>query len=177
MSSLTQLKKLTVNNSVTLPDGSVKYVKYIGNVIINPNMKSHEVLYIPDFHFNLVSVHKLTESRNLEVVFNGSKCMMQDPLSKNVIAEGKAMKGLYWLTKEDRKATDNEHLLMCNSAVTNVFWHERLGHPSATVMSKLPFVQTFNSTDVCEICHVAKQTRIPFALSEIRLLVVLSYCI
>lgn len=63
--------------------------------MLTPNVKLSAVMYIPDFHFNLVSVNKLTKDAGLVMHFTDSKCMMQDPMSSIVIAEGKAMRGLY----------------------------------------------------------------------------------
>lgn len=47
-------------------------------------------------------------------------------------------------------------------------WHNRLGHPSSTVLSVLkPLLKLPKIYDLsCEICHKAKQSREPFPLSQ-----------
>lgn len=167
LNSFSNLRELQSNNSVTLPDGSVKTVKYSRDVALKPNLILHNVLFIPEFYLNLISVHKLTSHNRMKLLFDGDKCIMQDPLSKKVIVEGVALKGLYWFIKEDVRAAPTSTLLTCNSAVTDSFWHERLGHPSVKVLTKLPFVQKPVNDCVCDSCHVAKQTRSSFGLSEI----------
>ncbi|XP_071727271.1 uncharacterized protein [Rutidosis leptorrhynchoides] len=61
-----------------------------------------------------------------------------------------------------------------NNCVSNCYaycklWHARLGHLSDQVLNvlknKLSLKGDFN-TEPCEICHKAKQTRLPFPLSE-----------
>ncbi|KAL6324487.1 hypothetical protein AAG906_013299 [Vitis piasezkii] len=43
-------------------------------------------------------------------------------------------------------------------------WHQRLGHPSESVFNKIhPSLP--KGTDVCDICHYSKSTRLPFNLS------------
>lgn len=44
-------------------------------------------------------------------------------------------------------------------------WHARMGHPSKMVLSHLPFSLKCSDSNVCNACHIAKQTRLPFTPS------------
>lgn len=57
---------------------------------------------------------------------------------------------------------------MARSAVhRDNLWHNRLGHPSSKVLSKSQFVGPVGNEHVCDVCHIAKQTRMPFTQSSI----------
>lgn len=164
------------SNTVLLPDGAIKKVKCVGEVTLKRNIILKGVLYIPDFQYNLISVSKLAASANLSFLFDSSGCIMQDLSSKQTIGVGRMKKNLYLLQKSDIyekesfcKALISENCLMisCKGSIENDFWHERLGHPSANVLCKMNISKNINRNDICEVCHSAKQTRLPFPLSSI----------
>lgn len=162
-----QLKEMKGNNTFTRLDGTVKIVKHTGHVILNSEIVFN-VLFIPDFKLNLLSVHKLVTSTKMEVVFNESKCIIHDTLSRTIRAEGAQKKGLYLLDDNIAYSVFNSSVKSCNTISTNfILWHDRLGHPSTEVLSKLQFVEFGESMHVCDVFHSAKQTRTPFPLSDI----------
>lgn len=159
-----------------------------GQVTVQPNLVLTNTFYIPDFKYNLISVHKLTMANHLNCTFLPTHCVMQEPTSDKVLATGKLEGNLYTL-KMFRKPTGKIHQAkvsftcleslsnssQLNSALAgqsqiNSFKlkHQRLGHVSAKVLQKIkcvPFV--FNSTDMdpCIVCHTSKQHRLPFSRS------------
>ncbi|KAF7816942.1 uncharacterized protein G2W53_030911 [Senna tora] len=104
------LRDVNNSNTVLLPDGTVKKVKHIGEVRINDKILLKEVLYVPDFRYNLISVHRLAESGQMQFMFDGSTCIVQDLLNKEVLAVGIVRKHLYILNKEQVNL-----LALCNS--------------------------------------------------------------
>ncbi|KAL2923610.1 Copia protein [Bienertia sinuspersici] len=64
---------------VGLPDGSVTRVCKIESVQINPDIELNEVLYLPEFKHNLLSVSKLNEKSNVKVIFDKDGCHFQNP--------------------------------------------------------------------------------------------------
>lgn len=96
---------------------------------------------------------------------------MLDHLNKKVVAVGMARKGLYLLDdsfRPDAHVVSNVSVTRsCNSVLPSCLWHARLGHPSDTVLSKLSLTKDAVDTSVCDVCHIAKQTRNSFGLSEI----------
>ncbi|KAF7810456.1 retrovirus-related Pol polyprotein from transposon TNT 1-94 [Senna tora] len=161
-------------NTVQLPDGSIKTVIYTGSVHIHQKMQLKNVFYVLEFNYNLISVNKLAIDSGLICLFNANKCVVQDPLNKEIVAVGVTEKNLYFLNKKDFVTQENKHVLGLKSDEQNnkhldksLLWHERLGHPSNTVLSKLYFLQdTINTNSVCDVCHEAKQTRLFFPLSD-----------
>ena len=55
---------------VQLPNGNLITAKYAGNVHFSSSLVLVNVLYLPEFSFNLVSVSKLCESSNCDVHFS-----------------------------------------------------------------------------------------------------------
>lgn len=56
--------------SVKLPNGTILYAKYSGTVFFTKDFFLHDVPFIPEFHFNLVSINKLTPSLHCQLLFN-----------------------------------------------------------------------------------------------------------
>ncbi|KAL2228047.1 UNVERIFIED_CONTAM: Retrovirus-related Pol polyprotein from transposon TNT 1-94 [Sesamum indicum] len=171
------LRPLDTVNSVKLPDGSMYNVKKIGDIYISDTLTLKNVLYIPSFKHNLLSVNALCEAENVSVIFTNSQCFVQDLVTKKVIAIGIKRGRLYLLehTQNCKKhdlhkhmahlIEDLKHLKRENKHVD--VWHNRLGHPSKEVMFHLPFKVARNEPlTCCEVCPLAKQNRLPFKLNE-----------
>ncbi|KAL0561798.1 hypothetical protein IC582_002241 [Cucumis melo] len=121
------------------------------------NKPVNEVLYLPDFHSNLLSVNKIVKDLNCAVIFLPEKVIFQDIVSGEMIGEGILRNGLYYLQQNNKcfvssKNTDRGHLL-----------HLRFGHPSDQVLNRL-FHYNYDSFS-CDTCRFAKQTRLPFPTS------------
>ncbi|KAJ0454457.1 putative RNA-directed DNA polymerase [Helianthus annuus] len=145
------------------PNGTnVKVVK-IGNVKLTNDVVLKDVFYVPEYHVNLLSVHKLAKDNGIKVVFTENSCVLQDSKSKRVLVTGSQDNGLYFVGK------DGNCVNVCfNSYVRANMWHSRLGHPSDQVLAVLRDQFGVNSIEhgPCEVCHRAKQVRVPFPLSE-----------
>ena len=140
-----------------------------------------DVLRVPDFQYNLLSIHKLCQQLAGKVVFSSTDCTLQGPMLQEV-ALGKVVDGLYYVSQGNTDAaTRNDKLVMQSGSTGNfqqpVFhqtnslseedtWHFRLGHLSFERMRKLclPCNQKKHST-ICSICPQAKLHRKPFPLS------------
>ena len=61
---------------VSLPDGSQFSVQYNGIVVLSPTLELHNVLYIPKFQFNLLSVPKLVVTSNIIFKFYPNNCLL-----------------------------------------------------------------------------------------------------
>nr|KYP47160.1 Retrovirus-related Pol polyprotein from transposon TNT 1-94 [Cajanus cajan] len=98
---------------------------------------------------------------------------MQDPTTQRMIGLAKANQHLYLMHNPCVSHSNS----ICNSAFVsktqnkNMFdlWHFRLGHPSYQVLKIVkkhsPYVE-FNDNTVCDYCHLAKQSRLPFPVSN-----------
>ena len=152
---------------VHLPDHSLVHVTHIGTVHFSNNFILHNVLCVPSFKLNLVSIAKLTQTTLCHVTFTNNMCLVQDKCSGKTIGMGTEKAGLYYLTIS-KKA---ECFSISNTTPTNPhLWHQRLGHLSNNSLRELSLSINipFCSISDCSICPLAKQTRNPFPLSSIK---------
>ena len=54
---------------VQLPDGSYAFVTHIGSVTFSPSLVLHNVLCVPTFHVNLISVCTLCQTLHCLIIF------------------------------------------------------------------------------------------------------------
>lgn len=79
---------------ITIPNGTKLHVKYKG--VVKPGMVTlHDVLHVPGFQFNLISIAKLCQDDAYFVSFIDKKCLLQDLSMNKRILLGKLEKGLY----------------------------------------------------------------------------------
>ena len=131
---------------------------------------------VPTFKVDLMSVSRLTRNLNCSITFFPYWCILQDLATRRMIGLGKQRNGLYYLVKI---ATNNSmvqptppsHQTVCNLTISSTdLWHKHLGHISPKNLSFL--AQQFlnfsvQSSHVCSICPLAKQSRLSFNSSEI----------
>jgi hypothetical protein len=149
--------------TVQLPDGSYASVTHIGSVTFSPSLVLHNVLCVPTFHFNLISVRTLCRTLHCLIIFSSDFCFIQDLRSMTMIGLGTERDGLYYFT--------NMRPSRCQVAKsTSQLWHRRLGHLSNKVLSYLSNNVSeicSSNSEQCLVCPLAKQTRIPFPTSHI----------
>ncbi|KAK9689858.1 hypothetical protein RND81_09G086400 [Saponaria officinalis] len=174
---------------VGLPDSTTKTVTQIGEIRIHPLILLHEVLFVPEFKHNLLSVGKLLSTNGLLIHFDVHKCVVQDPARQTLIV-GLKDGGLYrlqhgvvsnsesqsvWLNKNSRKSNMFSSCQSCSLQCTTEnrckvhsrveLLHARLGHTSPT---KLLHISDIHNGDlksfVCDTCVLAT---IDFLLKEV----------
>lgn len=118
------------------------------------------VLCVPNFKHNLLSVNKLIKDSQCEVVIYGTHCVIRDIKSKKIKGLGKVKNGLYYLINGSTDQSSNilqltgnnendgdEHLDLAISSKTEsvpfAVWHHRLGHAS---LSKLKHIECVKKT-------------------------------
>ncbi|KAJ0041240.1 hypothetical protein Pint_26645 [Pistacia integerrima] len=181
---LVDLISLVVSPSVRLPNGHVSEVSRIGSCFLSPTQKITNVLYVPDFKFNLISIAKLTKDRSCFVSFFPDFCVIQDLSNGQVKGIGKQTKGLYFLLSKSpaelahsRSSSPDEvsHISSSTNVVSHAvipsfpvlnntkqcmlssseLWHKRLGH---VPMSKLKYYSTMKHAFVKDnhvfYCHI-----------------------
>ncbi|KAL9995437.1 putative RNA-directed DNA polymerase [Helianthus debilis subsp. tardiflorus] len=145
------------------PNGTNVKVLKIGNVKLMNDIILKDVFYVPGYHVNLLSVNKLAKDNHIDVVFKENSCVLQDSKSRRILVTGSQDSGLYFVGKYGNSVN-----VCYNSFVKSSLWHSRLGHPSDQVLAVLKDKFGVKSIDhgVCEVCHRAKQVRVPFPLSD-----------
>jgi len=69
---------------VSLPNGKSVEVTFFGTVMITKDNILYEVLYVPAFKYNLMSISKLCKQRRCIVVFIDEYYLMQAPSMKRL---------------------------------------------------------------------------------------------
>ncbi|PWA96217.1 hypothetical protein CTI12_AA041970 [Artemisia annua] len=148
---------------VTLPNGQQTQVTQIGSVHINSAITLHDVLYIPSFSYNLLSVSKLGTHIPLSILFTPFSCYFQDHHKR--IAHGSLYNGLY-IIKQDSQGPSSTILSINNNNIA--LWHSRLGHPSHSVLQQIKHISVSKqcTSHICDICPMAKQHALPFSSSS-----------
>lgn len=85
--------------SVSFPDGTAIQVSYSGHVNLFNSITLDNILYVPKFHYSLLSVSKLVNSFAYNIINFHGYCIIQDPLIKRLIIVGKEEGGLYKLNQ------------------------------------------------------------------------------
>ncbi|KAL4355240.1 hypothetical protein GQ457_06G015480 [Hibiscus cannabinus] len=148
--------------TILLPNKTIVTVNYAGTIRLSDRILLRDVLYVPEFRFNLLAVSSLIKDTDLTVLFTKSHCLIQDLCQ--VIGKGEFFQGLYLLQLPRLPAN-----LSTNESVALASWHDRLGHPSSSVFrflkDVLPSVES-NKNDLCTICPLAKQKHLSFPVSS-----------
>ena len=140
---------------VSLPNGILVSATIYGTIHLSPNFVLTDVLFLPCFKFNLISVTKLTQTLLCKLTFLEDICLIQDFNACKMIGTTKAERGLYILTQA---VESSQSSAICNelsnfvsenfscsfsSSLPNL-WHYRLGHSSfdrgQTISEMFPFI-------------------------------------
>lgn len=146
-------------HTITIPDGRHIAVKCIGTISLPSGIKLKNVLYVPQFRFNLISTHRLCQDLNCDVIFNSNGCFVQDLSMREPWLLGKVKQGLYYVDNlldafsgstpnktHPRTGYITAHETCSSSHIASTdmhhkakLWHLRLGH-------------TFSQTQVAFSC-------------------------
>lgn len=147
---------------VNLPTGSCIEVKHIGSIDLSSGLKLKNVLHIPSFRFNIISVRRLLQDDCHKLMFFSGQCVIQDTHGRK-IGIAKEENGLYILMQSIQSAVHNNRAIHCNNGD---LWHQRLGHFPFNKLHLLDDIGVSNTkVTACDICHLAKHKRSPFPLS------------
>ena len=170
-----------------MPNGESAQVTHIGIVVLSSSLTLTNVLCVPSFSFNLLSVSTLTLSQPYCLVFLSTYYFIQDLLSWKTIGVGKVVDGLYLLQCDSLQYIPLSSLAnylsnhkfnasflpfsatTSTNSASSFLWHARLGHPSNLKLKALshtiPSLQSFcNKT--CQVCPMAKLKRLPFPFNN-----------
>ena len=154
---------------VTLSNGEQAMVTHIGTIRISSTLTLTDVLFVPSFNFNLISVSQLTKTYFCCLIFLGRCYFIQDLAHWSMIGLGRESKGLYLLQNVTQPASFSTFAAQHLPSISSELCYTHLSHPSISKISLLnkfvPF--TFeNKLECCDICHFAKQKRLSFPVSE-----------
>lgn len=75
------------------PNGTQALITKIGDLKINNDITLYDVLVVPKYTVSLLYVHKIAIDSKLFVVFDESKCYIQDLQTKTTVGIGKQCNG------------------------------------------------------------------------------------
>ena len=175
------------NTAVILPGGSRISVTTSGTIQISTRLTLKDVLYIPDFKYNLLSISALTHNSTISVLFSSLACfifpdnpfnLLQEHIPGCMIGKGRLQNNIYVL---DTPALSSPVLSTLHSASLESFqilsqhhsqdyvisqasseiWHQRLGHPSHTkidILSKLLKLSNVKNNH-SDLCKICPLTK------------------
>ena len=157
-STLSSLTPTTVYPLVSIADGRSCFVEGYGSTKPTSSLTLHNVLYVPGFPTNLLSISTITRTLNCVVIFYPFHCVFQDLHTGQRIGLGRENgRGIYELVS-DTPSPGILALFSNSSATSSILWHCRLGHPC---LSKLKHTLPWLSLTefVCESCQMGKHHR------------------
>jgi len=177
-SSLTYFTSYSQINpiSVKLPNGSKVIAYYSGSAFINQDHILDNVLFIPNFTFNLLLVAKLIDNLSCVIIFYSNGCHSKNKNSLKVIGSSDMQDRLYIprvpsyqnLQIKPVKSPHITNTVNFTASDLETVWHFQLGHVSnksfGVIKNKFSFVK-YNKSFIFYICQFAKQKRLSFPLS------------
>jgi Reverse transcriptase (RNA-dependent DNA polymerase) len=90
------------NHHINMPNGTSVHASQLGKAKLGPNLELTNVLHVPSFSQNLLSVSKLTKANNCAAIFFPHFCVFQDLSTKKMIGMGEERDGLYYYSHNQR---------------------------------------------------------------------------
>ena len=112
------------NSNVTLPNNVMVSVEYIGDVRLSQDLLLMDVLYVPGFKSNLISISALTAALLAASLFHNAGFVIQDTQNSRTISKGIRVHDLYVLEVENSSVTASVNKVSAQE------WHDRLGYIS-----------------------------------------------
>ena len=165
----TEIHALKTPVTVKLGDGHLMTATAVGIVSLsikygrtNHKCNLHDVLYVPNFAYNILSVSKAAE-KGISMKFCESSCVIRKPNHKT-LAVAPHIGGLYELDTLQFKVHSVTHLSRED------IWHRRYGHLSRKNLRKLATealvegfdYSTTSEIQFCDSCLEGKQHKSPY---------------
>lgn len=99
---------------VNLPTGNCIEVKHVGTVKLSSELSLTNVLHIPAFKFNIISVSRLLQSDCCKLIFLPGQCVIQDTRGKQ-IGIATEENGLYILIEPTQSVAHSSFAIHCNN--------------------------------------------------------------
>ncbi|XP_071735299.1 uncharacterized protein [Rutidosis leptorrhynchoides] len=140
------------NISVDHPNGTCVKISKIGDFVLSKHITLFDVLDVPGYAINLLSVYKVARDSKKFIGFDENNCYIQD-LPKNgimgrTLGIGRVQDGLYVLDDVCGNYAINNCSVTCY--LSKFTWHNRMGHPAEPamqVLGQLKFVFTRNEEE------------------------------
>ena len=145
---------------VGFADGNKTFATHVGVFHLSNNITLSNVLFVPDLNCSLISVSKLLRQTNCFALLTDTLYILQDRFSRTLIGAGEKRDGVYYF--KDVMAARVHVAEKTAKAFDQYRWHQRLGHPTFSVLSLLLLSISTNKPlaySLCDTCFRVKQTR------------------
>jgi Integrase core domain/GAG-pre-integrase domain len=148
-------------------DGSALPIQHIGSCSLsfsNFTLELCDILHVPSFTTNLLSLSKLLSDNYLLIEFSSQFCVVKDHLTKIVLLQAPLLNGLYTIPHP------TPPLALLGVTASADLWHQRLGHPSQQttihVLHSNSLSCSSKTLSFCNNCSMAKSHKLPFNSSS-----------
>ncbi|KAJ4744580.1 polyprotein [Rhynchospora pubera] len=157
------------DDTLQIGSGMGLKISLIGTVTLQLSHKTvvlQDVLYVPQFSRNLISISKLLHDNPfLAINFCSSFCLIKDHHTMTTLLQVHSLRGLFSIS-----LSSSPPQALLGMRVSPSTWHARFGHPSnATTLHILNTNNlACNSTKLtfCNDCAMAKAHQLPFSSSS-----------
>ncbi|KAF2317716.1 hypothetical protein GH714_039648 [Hevea brasiliensis] len=118
---LTYETPLSCTSPVQIPDGKFVSATSHGTVPLRSTIVLKNVLHIPTFTCNLISISKLTNSLNCVAHFFPTFCVLQGLATRKLIGKGELRNGLYYFREVQTPVAS-----VASGGALLSLWHQRL---------------------------------------------------
>ncbi|CAL9010869.1 unnamed protein product, partial [Prunus brigantina] len=163
--SLQQPQSYTGNNSVFMGNGDSLPISHTGNIPLSLGQSQfslRNVFGVPSLTKNLLSVARFTRDNLVFFVFAPKFYRIYDLQTGAFLFQGPCKDGLYPLSLSSLLDSPVPRAFATISSST---WHNRLGHPSSLVLSRLRTQlgsQFRLNKEFCTSCALSKSTQLPY---------------
>ncbi|XP_060188475.1 uncharacterized protein LOC132617483 [Lycium barbarum] len=167
LSLLFNIKPFSIPCLISLPNGYKVKVTNTGPLNLFPNFTLHNVLYVPTFQYNLISVYQLVSQFDGIAHFTKNLCLFQDHSQKKPLILGRLDNGLYELAIPPLSAAATtsvpSHPLSVKPVVCNapVFYTVLADDFNSAVLSKTSVCSSVNINKMDVVWHF-RLGHIPF---------------
>jgi hypothetical protein len=146
-------------------NGAGLNIKQFGSFVVQspslncPQLLLKDILHCPYASTNLISINKFCIDKNCWFALTGSNFIVKENLTGSVLLQGPNENGLYPIPLHQKSLNKWKGFeAYIGVKTTHLVWHQRLGHPSTSVVQhllknqQLPFTGSLDKTRVCEAC-------------------------
>jgi hypothetical protein len=131
-----------------------------------------QILHCPDASANLLSINKFCKDNRCWFALTDIDFTVKDNLTGKILLHGPSENGLYPIRLHPHSLNKTPGLTaLLGVKTTDMVWHQRLGHPSISILQHLfrhqhlPLLGLVSQSTVCECCQLGKSKQLPFSES------------
>ncbi|XP_019237758.1 PREDICTED: uncharacterized protein LOC109217915 [Nicotiana attenuata] len=146
LSSIIQIPE-PKTSSDHLPNGNSTKITHTGSCNLFNSETIHNVLYVPEVKYNLLSISKYTKELNSVVHFYLDFCIFQD-LSSGMVKGISRLKGDLYIFNPSAPTTassSSKCMTVSHQPSPSFLWHQRLGHAPMTVLQTITEINKYLS--------------------------------